>query len=236
VCKPNARTRFTTTTLKAKPTPKESLMTSIAIIGGTGYAGGHIANEAASRGLTVTTVSRGTAAPAPGITHVQGELGDSALVERLAEQHDVLVLAVHADGEPALLDVLPGIAKAAAGGEARLGFVGGAGSLYVAEGGPLLFDTAEFPEGFKATARAHGDVLDWLRANDTDVDWFYVSPPALFGSYAPGEATGAYRTSDDVLITDESGNSEISGADYALAFVDEIVTPAHRRARFTVAH
>ena len=211
-------------------------MTSIAIIGGTGYAGGHIANEAASRGLTVTTVSRTAAASATGVTHVQGELGDIALVERLAEQHDVLVLAVHADGEPALLDVLPSVAKAVASGGARLGVVGGAGSLYVADGGPLLVDTAEFPAEFKATALAHADVLDWLRADDSDLDWFYVSPPALFGSYAPGEATGLYRTGDDVLITDEAGNSEISGADYALAFVDEIVTPAHRRTRFTVAH
>jgi putative NADH-flavin reductase len=212
-------------------------MTSIAIIGGTGYAGGHIAHEAARRGLSVTTVSRGAAASsAPGVTHVPGELADTALVERLAEGHDVLVLAVHADGEPSLIDVLPGIAKATSAGQARLCVVGGAGSLYVADGGPLLIDTPEFPAEFKATAQAHGEVLDWLRENDTDLDWFYVSPPAVFGSWAAGEATGSYRISDDVLITDGAGNSEISGADYALAFVDEIVTPAHRRARFTVAH
>lgn len=212
-------------------------MTSIAIIGGTGYAGGHIAAEAARRGLTVTTVSRSAeASPVPGVTHVQGQIGDSALVEQLAEQHDVLVLAVHADGEPPLLDVLPGIVKATAAGPARLGLVGGAGSLYVAEGGPLLVETPEFPAEYKATALAHAEVLEWLRANGDEADWFYVSPPALFGAYAPGEATGAYRTGDDVLLVDEAGNSEISGTDFALAFVDEIVEPRHRQARFTVAH
>jgi putative NADH-flavin reductase len=212
-------------------------MTSIAIIGGTGYAGGHIAAEAARRGLTVTTVSRSAAtSPVPGVTHVQGQIADSALVEQLAEQHDVLVLAVHADGEPPLLGVLPGIAKAAASSRARLGVVGGAGSLYVAEGGPLLVDTAEFPAEFKATALAHADVLEWFRGTDLDLDWFYVSPPALFGSYAPGEATGAYRTGADVLLVDEAGNSEISGADFAVAFVDEVVEPKHPRTRFTVAH
>lgn len=212
-------------------------MTSIAVIGGTGYAGGHIAAEAARRGLAVTTVSRSAeTSPVAGVTHVQGQIADAALVEQLAEQHDVLVLAVHADGEPALLDVLPGIAKATAAGGARLGIVGGAGSLYVAEGGPRLVDTAEFPAEFKATALAHADVLEWFRGADEDLDWFYVSPPALFGSYAPGEATGAYRTGNDVLLVDEAGNSEISGADFAVAFVDEIVEPAHRRTRFTVAH
>ena len=212
-------------------------MTSIAIIGGTGYAGGHIAAEAARRGLTVTTVSRSSeSSPVPGVTHVQGQIADSALVEQLAEQHDVLVLAVHADGEPALLDVLPGIAKAVTAGGARLGVVGGAGSLNVAEGGPLLVDTAEFPAEFKATALAHADVLEWFRGAEPDLDWFYVSPPAVFGSYAPGEATGAYRTGSDLLLVDDAGNSEISGADFAVAFVDEVVEPAHRRTRFTVAH
>jgi putative NADH-flavin reductase len=212
-------------------------MTSIAIIGGTGYAGGHIAAEAAGRGLAVTTVSRSDQAPAvAGVAHVQGSIGDAALVEQLAAQHDVVVLAVHADGEPALLDVLPGIVKAATAGQARLGVVGGAGSLYVAEGGPLLVETSEFPAEFKATALAHAEVLEWLRANGAEADWFYVSPPALFGSYAPGETTGAYRTSDDVLLVDEAGNSEISGTDFALAFVDEVVEPTHRNARFTVAH
>ena len=69
-----------------------------------------------------------------------------------------------------------------------------------------------------------------------DVDWFYLSPAASFGSYAPGEATDRYRVGGDVLLTDADGNSNISGADYAKAFVDEIEQPAHRRQRFTVAY
>jgi putative NADH-flavin reductase len=39
-----------------------------------------------------------------------------------------------------------------------------------------------------------------------------------------------------VLLTDENGESHISGADLAIALVDEIETPAHRRTRFTVAY
>jgi putative NADH-flavin reductase len=52
----------------------------------------------------------------------------------------------------------------------------------------------------------------------------------------PGEATGQYRVGGDILVTNANGDSEISGADYAKAFVDEIEQPAHRRKRFTVAH
>lgn len=51
-----------------------------------------------------------------------------------------------------------------------------------------------------------------------------------------GETTGAYRTGGDLLVTKDDGSSEISGTDYALAFVDEIERHAHRGQRFTVGH
>ncbi len=44
------------------------------------------------------------------------------------------------------------------------------------------------------------------------------------------------RKGGDVLVVDENGESFISGADFALALVDEIVEPKHNRARFTVAY
>ena len=39
-----------------------------------------------------------------------------------------------------------------------------------------------------------------------------------------------------MLLTDENGDSNLSGQDLAVALVDEIETPAHRRTRFTVAY
>jgi uncharacterized protein len=39
-----------------------------------------------------------------------------------------------------------------------------------------------------------------------------------------------------VLLLDADGNSHIGGADYAIAFVDEIDNPRHQRALFTVAY
>ena len=75
-----------------------------------------------------------------------------------------------------------------------------------------------------------------MRDADESLDWFYVSPSALFGAHAPGERTGEYRTGTDELLVDSEGRSHISGADYALAFVDELENPRHRRERFTVGH
>lgn len=211
-------------------------MTTIAVFGGTGYAGGHIVREAARRGHAVTSVSRrGAAEPLDGVTQLQGSVHDPDLVGRLAEDHDVVVVAVPAHAS-ALRDALPDLTRAVAKHHARLGVVGGAGSLHVAPGGPRVVDTPEFPEQFKAEALDHAAVLDELRATDPDVDWFYLSPAAVFGAHVPGRATGAYRTAGDVLVTTASGESEISGDDYALAFVDEIDRPEHRRERFAVGH
>jgi hypothetical protein len=45
-----------------------------------------------------------------------------------------------------------------------------------------------------------------------------------------------FRVGEDVLLVDAEGNSRIGGADYAIAFVDEIDDPRHHRALFTAAY
>jgi uncharacterized protein len=158
-------------------------------------------------------------------------------VAELAGQADVVVVAIHGvvDGEPFLPALFPDLTRAV-GSQARLGVVGGAGSLLASEGGPRLVDTPGFPAVARPEAGAMADVLDVLRASDDELDWFLVSPGAMFGAHNPGERTGAFRVGGDVLLSAEDGTSTISGADFAIAFVDEIEHPAHRRQRFTVAY
>jgi putative NADH-flavin reductase len=212
-------------------------MSHVVIFGGTGYAGGHIAAEALRRGHTVTTWSRSAPAdPVEGVDHRTGDIHDPAVVQEAATLADDLVVSLHAQAEPLLIDALPSLVAAAREHGARLSFVGGAGSSLVSEGGPRLVDGPEFHDEWKPEALAHAEILDALRADDSDLDWFYVSPAALFGSFAPGEATGSYRTGGDVLVTQEDGSSEISGADFATAYVDEIEQRNHVNRRFTVGH
>ena len=71
--------------------------------------------------------------------------------------------------------------------------------------------------------------MDKLRG-ETGLDWTFLSPSALF---VPGERTGKFRLGGDQLIANEAGSS-ISFEDYAVALVDEIETPKHVKARFTV--
>jgi uncharacterized protein len=215
-------------------------MATIAIFGGTGYAGGAIRDEALRRGHTVISVSRKEAEQAdrPGLISRPGNLHDPALVDHMAAEADVLAVAIRAAEQDGvrLADLVGMLAKAAAEHSSRLGFVGGAGSLRVSEGGPRVVDLPTFPEAHKGEALGQADVLAALREARPDADWFYLSPAASFGSSNPGEATGRYRIGGDVLLADGDGNSNISGADYAKAFVDEIEQPEHRRQRFSVAY
>ncbi|SDL40199.1 NAD(P)-dependent oxidoreductase [Tessaracoccus oleiagri] len=216
-------------------------MSRIVILGGTGYAGSHIAKEAVRRGHQVVPVSRNApTVELAGVEYRTGDVRDETLLREVIEGADVVVSALSPRGDMApagtLRDNARTVARIAREQGARLGVVGGAGSLLVAEGGPKLMDTPEFPEEYKDEPREMERVLEALREEGGGLDWFFVSPAGGFGAFAPGEARGTYRTGGDVLLTDEEGQSFISGADFALAFVDEIETPAHRGERFTVAY
>ena len=67
-------------------------------------------------------------------------------------------------------------------------------------------------------------------------EWFYIHPAGGFGPWNDGERTGSYRDGGDVLVTDADGESNISGADFGIAVVDEIEDPKHRGERFTVGY
>jgi len=214
-------------------------MTRIAIVGGTGYAGSHIARLAAGRGHEVISYSRTLPDdPQPGVDYRVGDVTDPAAARDIVTGVDVVIVAAapRGDMEGRVEGAVARLAQLAAEAGVRLGVIGGAGSLLVAEGGPKVMDTDGFPTAILPEAREAERVLEALRADESELDWFYISPAGGFGSFAPGEARGTYRTGGDLLLVDDEGQSFISGADFALAIVDEIETPTHRRERFTVAY
>ncbi|MFV0461973.1 MAG: NAD(P)-dependent oxidoreductase [Nostocoides sp.] len=216
-------------------------MTRITVLGGTGYAGGNIVAEATRRGHHVVSYSRTAPAnPLPGVDYRHGDLQDPQVSADAVAGADVLVSALSPRGDLAeqgrLRRLDAGVADRAAAEDVRFIVVGGAGSLQASEGGALVMDGPDFPDEIKLESREMNDVLSDLRARDDSLDWSLVSPAAGFGGFAPGEARGHYRVGGDVLLVDELGESFISGADFALAVVDEIDHPAHQRARFTVAY
>ena len=201
----------------------------IAVIGGTGRVGSRIVEELSRRAHDVTVIVRHpeNVPVRSGVTAVQADVFD---VDGLAEAvagHDVAVSAVHfTASDPARL--------IAAVKQTRIGryvVVGGAGSLEIAPGVALM-STPEFPAAYKAEAEKGGVFLGLLR-RETELDWTFLSPSALF---VEGERTGKFRLGGDRLLTDAGGKSWISFEDYAVALADEIERPAHSRQRFTVGY
>jgi uncharacterized protein len=93
-----------------------------------------------------------------------------------------------------------------------------------------LLDSGTLPPEWVPMASAHSKALACLR--QTPIGWTYISPAAFF---EPGARTGAYRTSERTLLTDNKGESRISMEDFAIALVDELEQAAHLRGNFAVA-
>jgi putative NADH-flavin reductase len=204
----------------------------IALIGATGNAGSRILAELSRRGHAVTAIARNPQkVPAlPGVMPVKADADDVAGLAASIKGHDAVISSVHfTASDPHKLIAAVREAKGSAKSPRYL-VVGGAGSLEVAPGVKLI-DTPQFPAIYKVEASAGGVFLDLLR-QQSDLDWTYLSPSAVF---SPGERTGKFRLGRDQLLTNDKG-SHISFEDYAIALADEIETPAHSCQRFTVGY
>ena len=213
-------------------------MARIAVIGGTGYAGSHIVAEGVRRGHDVVAVSRSIPTERiQGVTYVEGSILDAPGLVAELQGADAVIVAVSPRGDMAevAVDSVLQFARELAGTGTRLGVVGGAGGSLSEPGGARLIDL-DFPEEYKAEAQTGVDILEGLQSTPDSLDWFFVHPAEAFGAFNPGERTGSYRKGGDVVVRDDEGVSFISGEDLAVAFIDEIETPAHHRERFTVGY
>ena len=215
----------------------------IVLYGATGKAGSRILTELLGRGHQVLAVVRSPdkLAPNDGLTVQQGDLSS---VEAIAEAIGGAQAVVSAYGPPPdKTDQLLGVTRREIAAiqqvseqanspehAPRLIVVGGAGSLEVAPG-VTLESAKDFPAASKPIAQAHEKALELLRSSS--IDWTYLSPSAFF---EPGRRTGKFRLAQDTLLTDANGKSWISMEDYAIALVDELEQPQHRRQRFTVGY
>lgn len=216
-------------------------MASITVLGGTGYAGAAIVAEAAKRGHRVTAVNRSAVdAPVPGVEYVTGSALEGAVLDQVLPGRDAVVVALSPRGDMAgkVEPVVEDLIARLAGTGTRLGYIGGASSLLVEEGGPRVWDVTRehVPDEVKPEIETGLAALDLLTASPAGLDWFFVSPPEDFGSWLGTPDKGSYVRGGDVLLRDADGKSTISAADLALAIIDEIETPEHHRARFTAIH
>ncbi|WP_405092657.1 NAD(P)H-binding protein [Micromonospora sp. NBC_01392] len=213
-------------------------MSDIVVFGAGGTAGSRIAAEAAERGHRVTAAVRRPEAVGylpPGVRTVTGDATSARSVRELAEDADVLVVAVGGgerdlwrDAARTLVDTLRGMPD-----PPRVIHVGGGATLLTPSGTRFL-DEPDFPAEYRDSAQGQADALAFYRSSADGVTWTYVSPPPL--EFHPGERTGHYRTGTDHPVTDAQGRSVLTYEDLAVAIVDEIENPRFGNARFTAAY
>lgn len=211
----------------------------IALIGASGFVGSAILQELLSRQLQVSAiVSRPERlSAAAGLNIVAADAYDADAIARAVQGHDVVISAFNPgwgkDDIRALF--IKGHQAIVAGSKAaavpRFIEIGGAGSLFVAPGLQLI-DTPHFPAEYKEGAEGARQALQQLQAEEQQLDWVFVSPPALL---APGERSGQYRLGADQLLMAGDAPAGISVADLAVAVADEAVSARHHRQRITVA-
>lgn len=209
---------------------------NVALYGATGKAGSRILKELVDRGHRVTAIVRNPQKlpqSSQAVVVRQDDLSDPKNIAAAVNGVEAVISAYgppHDDPDAIVGVTQRQIEALSRGTNARLIVVGGAGTLHVAPGVTLI-DSGYLPEPVLPIARAHAKAFNLLRAST--VDWTYLAPAAYF---EPGERTGKFRLGKDELVANAQQESRISMEDYAIALVDELETPRHRRQRFSVGY
>lgn len=216
-------------------------MKKIVIIGATGYVGSAILKEALGRGHQVKAIVRDPSKLTlihPHLKVVGGSVTDTDFLSRELAKSDA-VISVFNPGwsNPNIYEeTLEGygsiLCAVRNSGVHRFLMVGGAGSLLVAPGRQLM-DEPDVPKKLLPGIRGMAKVYTDLLLPEKSVDWVFLSPAA---NMAPGERTGKFRLGKDELIVDDSGDSNISVEDFAVAMIDELEQEKHHQERFTLGY
>lgn len=204
----------------------------IAVIACNGRVGRLIVEEALNKGYDV--VGFGTGENKSKTTkYINKNALD--LTQADLSSFDAVVDAVGgwtSDTIPNITNVIIHLADILSGTNVRLYVSGGAGSLFVNKERTLTVDMGpDFPNSWKPLSKAHGEGLAYLRKAN-NLNWTYISPACNF--IADGAKTGEYQLGGEELILNKNGESTMSYADFALAFIDVIESGKYNKERISV--
>lgn len=215
----------------------------IALIGASGFVGSHLLTELLARRHDVTAIVRHPekiTVEDPHLKVVKADVMNASEISEAVKGHDVVLSAFNPGWtNPNIYDdFLKGAAAIQEGakkaGVEKLLVIGGAGSLYDAEGNQLV-DGANFPENIKPGASAARDYYEKLKS-EKDLNWTFFSPAIEMHRDVTTGRTGKYRLGKDHPVFDESGRSILSVEDLSIVIADELENPKYERQRFTAAY
>lgn len=212
----------------------------VAIIGATGFVGAALVKEAVQRGMEVTAIARNTGGIIENVHKLSLDVNDTTKLSEALKGQDVVLSAFNAGwSNPNLYEDFMAGAKAIhqavkTSGVKRFIVVGGAGSLFVAEGVQLI-DTPEFPPEYKAGASGARHFLNILK-QEQELDWAFFSPAIEMHPGVRTGRTGKYRLGTTTPVFDDNQKSRLSVEDLAVVLLDEVVRPKHHKMQFTAAY
>ena len=217
-------------------------MKKVAVIGATGFVGTQVVKELANRGYFVNALARNTSKieESENVKAVTADIYNTSELAEILKGNDAVISTFNPGWtNPNIFeDFLKGaesIEKAVEeSGVKRFIVVGGAGSLYIAEGLQLI-DTPEFPAEIKPGAEAARQYLEMIKKNEV-LDWTFFSPAIEMHQGTAGVRKGTYRTALENPVFDENGRSVLSVEDVAVALVDELENNQFVKQRFTAAY
>lgn len=208
----------------------------LAIIGATGFVGGHIYEEAKQRGHEIIAISRKTKmTDAENVKSFQQTIFEPEKLEALIKDVDTIISAYnpgwyHIDPHNRYLAGYDLLIKLAKKLNKRLVLVGGATSLDLEDGTKVV--EGFFPAPWKAALSGTYELYEKIK-DDKSFNWTYVSPAA---ELINTRKTGNYVLGTDVLVTDDGDVSRVSVQDLADAILNEVEKPQFIQKRFTLGY
>lgn len=205
----------------------------IAVLCASGKAGKLIVEEAINKGLEVSAFVRDSSKARfdSKVCVVQKDIftlessdlqGFDVIIDAFGEWQNLSLHKAHMEH---LVQIL-------SGNRAKFLAVGGAGSLYMDKEHSVMFmDTPDFPQEYLPVARATAEAFDVIKVSK-DINWVYVSPPAVFIPDAP--KSGKYKIIGEEFEVNSKGESKISYADYAIAMIEIAIDSTYSKQRVGV--
>lgn len=214
---------------------------NIAVIGATGFVGSAITKELINHGHKVLGISRKPSkSNESNLTYISADIMDTKHLADVIKGYDVVISAYNPGWQnPEIYDeFLKGsqsIQEAVKlAGIKRYIVIGGAGSLYVADGVQAV-DTPSFPKEIYSGAKAARDYLNVLRKENL-IDWVFFSPAFEMHPGVTTGRTGKYRLGHENPVFNDENRSILSVEDLAVVIADEIEKPKHHKERFTAGY
>ncbi|EKN70224.1 oxidoreductase [Neobacillus bataviensis LMG 21833] len=197
---------------------------NICLLGTTGRVGSVILENALAHQLSVKAVVRNLnncPIEAPGLTVIEGNVLDEAVLAETINGTDAVISALNTDGSTTLSDSMPIIIRyMRETGIRRIITIGTAGILQ-ARSAPHLYRFQSAESKRKSTKDAEEHLKAYLLLKESGLDWTVVCP-----TYLPiGERIGRYRYEKDVLPENPSSISIFDTGDFAFQqlFSDEFI-------------